>query len=271
MKKLLILALTIALLALMAPTIADAAVANVGSTWVNGAQVYYQKPYRQRWIDAIGVDVVKYTQDFSALAVDDTTNDPTEWTWSPTEGGAGTTEGVITGVAGGEFLVTTAANENDGVNMQLKGASFYLAEGKPLYFGIKIKISDATESDLFLGVGAVDTDWLGGLPDGIYFEKLDDGTGVSAVTEDASETQTDGVAVMDTSYHIYEFYYDGVFTTAATAGTVTFWIDGTQVAQHTTAANITTDTAITPTIEYLTGTGGVDTFSIDWLYIIHPR
>ena len=272
MKKLLVAAIFVAVLAaLLIPGAAPAAVANVGSTWINGAQVYYQKPYRQRWLDAIGVDVIKYTQGFSSLPVDDTTGDPTEWTWSPTEGGAGTTDGVITGVAGGEFLVTTAANEDDGVNMQIKGESYKCEDGKPLYFGIKIKISDATESDLFIGVGITDTAWGDGLTDGIYYEKLDGGTGVSAVTEDDAETQTDNVSVMDTSYHIYEFYYDGVLTTAATAGTVTFWIDGVQVAQHTTAANISIDTELTPTVEYLTGAGGVDTFSIDWINVIHPR
>lgn len=274
MKKLLVAAaifVAVLLAALLIPGAAPAAVANVGSTWINGAQVYYQKPYRQRWLDAIGVDVIKYTQGFSSLPVDDTTTDPDEWTWSPTEVGAGTTEGVITGVAGGEFLVTTAANEDDGVNMQIKGASFKCEDGKPLYFGIKIKISDATESDLFIGVGITDTDWLGGITDGYYFEKLDGGTDVSAVTEDTGETQTDNVAVMDTDYHIYEFYYDGVLTTAAAAGTVTFWVDGVEVAQHTTAANISIDTVITPTIEYLSGAAGVDTFSIDWLNVIHPR
>ena len=269
MKRLLIVAAL--LVALIVPGLAVAAVANVGSTWINGAQVYYQKPYRMRWLDAYGVDVIKYVQDFSKLAVDDTTGDPTEWTWSPVEIGAGTTTGVINTVAAGEFLITNAGNNDDGINMQIKGESFKCEDGKPLYFGVKMKISHATLSELFIGVGITDTDWAGGISDGMYFEKLAAGTGVSAVTEDTAETQTDNVAVMDTDYHIYELYYDGVLTTAATAGTVTFWIDGVQVAQHTTAANITIDTEITPTIEFTNGDAVVRTANVDWLRVIHPR
>jgi hypothetical protein len=272
MKKLFVIVLFVAALAALAiPGDAPAAVANVGSTWINGSQVYYQMPYRMRWLDVIGVDAIQYTQGFSSLPVDDTTGDPTEWTWSPVEIGAGTTTGVITTVAGGEFLITNAGNDDDGVNMQLKGESFKCEDGKSLYFGIKIKMSHATLSELFIGVGITDTLWSDGITDGIYFEKLAAGTGVSAVTEDTGETQTDNVAVMDTSYHIYEFYYDGVLTTDATAGTVTFWVDGVQVAQHTTAANITIDTEITPTIEFTNGDAVVRTANIDWINVVHPR
>ncbi len=253
------------LMALILPGLAFAYTIN--SKHVNEtALVFHDATYEMRWIDAWGIDVVKYTQDFVALPLDDTTDDPTEWTYTAT----GVSTAVLGTVYGGELLITTAAADNDGVNMQLKGEAFQLEDGMPLYFGIKIKLNEITNNELFIGLGITDNSWVGGVSDAIYFEKLDTLTGVSAITEDAAETQTDNLMVMDTSYHIYEFIFDGTFTTAYTSGIVKFYIDGVLVATHTTTADISTDTEMTPTIEYTSGTGAV-TATVDWIRVIQLR
>ncbi|MCJ7484821.1 MAG: hypothetical protein MUQ25_01460, partial [Candidatus Aminicenantes bacterium] len=101
----------------------------------------------------------------------------------------------LTTVAGGELLITTAGADDDGVSLQTTGEAFYLTENDPLYFGCKVKISEATEADLLIGVCITDTTLLGGMTDGIYFEKLDAGTGVSAVSEDTGETREVGTSL----------------------------------------------------------------------------
>ena len=168
------------------------------------------------------------------------------------------------------MVVQCGNTDDDGMGLQVKGEAFKLEDGMPLYFGIRMKLSDATDSEIFVGLSITDIDIAGGISDGVYFEKLDTATGVSAITEDDAETQTDNVATMDTDYHIYEFVFDGDFTTAYTSGTVKFFIDGVEVAHHTTTANIPEDTELTPTIEFTSGTGA-DTVSVDWLRVIQLR
>jgi hypothetical protein len=91
---------------------------------IAGNLAFYNRT-KHRLVDAIGPDVVKYVDDFvvSPLAAADA---PLGWTVTLVEAGGG--ESTITKVdgIGGELLLTTDANENDGINMQLAGESFEL-------------------------------------------------------------------------------------------------------------------------------------------------
>ncbi len=261
MKKLLI---TVLLAALLVPGAALAV--SLHSDWYQDKAIYFYDTYPMRWVDAIGTDVIKYTQDFASLDSDTPGLIPTEWTEFPV--GASTAR--INTAAGGELIITTGVNNLDSVNLQVKGQAFYLEDTMPLYFGIRIKIDEATDAELYIGISVTDTDLTGGVTDAIFFQKLDTETGVTAVTTDGAATETDDCAVMDTDYHIYEFVCDGNFTTAYTSGTVKFYIDGVLVATHTTTANISTDTTMTPTIEFTSGTGAV-TATVDWIRVIQLR
>jgi hypothetical protein len=162
------------------------------------------------------------------------------------ETGAGeTTVAAATTVNGGALLITTDAAENDGANIQMLGEAFQPAASTLLYFGCKVQISDATQSDLLVGLCITDTDLLGGMTDGMYFRKPDGSTTLSAVLEQDS-TETTGTAatvVADTDMYL-EIVANGV--------TVDFYVDGTMLTQMA-QTNVPDDELLTPSIHFLTG------------------
>jgi hypothetical protein len=218
--------------------------------------------HRNRWVDAWGPVVSKFVSEFDRLSVDDTTGWPTEFTNTIVQGGSGnTTFALVVGAEGGAAIITTDDVDNDGVNMQLKGEAFKLATNKPLYFGIKMTCSEATQSDFLVGLAITDTDALGGLTDGVYFRKVDAATAVTCVIEkDSAETASSTLSTLDTSAHIYEFYYDG-------AGNVTPYVDGT-ASTALSGSNLPDDEFLTLTLHLLSGAAGAKTFTIDWVRAI---
>ena len=235
--------------------------AQVHSQYNKGALVYWET-HRCRWIDAIGSEVVKYIDDFIDLPVDDTTGDPTAWTMTVVEAGAGNTTVTSANVAGGALLITTDANEDDGANLQLNGEAFKLSSGNPLYFGTRLKMSEATQSDLFIGLAITDTDILGGVTDRIGFQKLDGETGLKFLLEkDSTETLSSALhtVVADTNIFL-EFFYDG-------ASTVLVFVNGTQVAAPA-LTNLPDDEELRVTIQFLAGSATAKTCTVDFIRCI---
>ena len=239
--------------------IADAAVANVGAQWVNGALVYYQKPYRMRWLKVVGIDAISYMRDFASLPTDDVTTYPTEWTTTLVDGGIdGLDSAGIGTTAGGVWKILTNDAENDGQNIQITGESFLPAADKPFYFGITLQIDEATESDFIVGLCTTDTDLLGNMTDGIYFRKVDASTDIAFVTEVGSaETPSTAVGTLvDNTYVTLELY-------AESNTSVKAYIDGVLVATHT--AGITA-VELTPSVHFLTGEAVFHAMLVDWLH-----
>jgi len=217
------------------------------SRWINGAWCLYDT-YRFRLIDAFGANVHKYITDFCSLATDDTTGDPTEYTNTVVEAGAGDSTAIVNVDAQGGWLrINAAGNENDGANLQLKGEPFKVTSGDLLYFGTKIKMDEVTQSDACIGlcIGA-NTTLCGGMTDGIYFRTVDGSAALTFVTEkDSTETATSVVTTLvAAAEYILEFYADSTTTVYA-------YVNGTLVATHTT--NIPDDEALTVSIAYLNG------------------
>lgn len=233
--------------------------ANVHSKRIAGNLVFWDT-HRERLIDAIGPDVVKFEDDFviSRLAAADA---PVGWTVTLVEAGAG--ESTITkpdGV-GGELVLTTDANEDDGVQLQVAGESFKLsASQSATYFGCRVKTGEATQSDFILGLCITDTTLLGGMTDGVYFRKVDGSTSVATVTEkNSTETETTGVlTVAADTYYLLEWFFSG--------SSVRFYVDGVLVATHT--ANIVDDEEITPSIAFLSGNAAAETLTVDYVRAI---
>lgn len=229
------------------------------SRYVNGNLAFYNNN-RHRLIDAIGLDVVKFEDDFivfKSAAADALVG----WTVTLVEGGSGETTVATQDGAGGELLITTDNAENDGANLQVIKESFgLLASTRNVYFGIRMKSGEATQSDFLVGLCITDTDLLGGMTDGVYFRKVDGSTSVAAVTEkNSTETETTGVLTFAAdTYYILEFYFVGA--------TVYFYVDGVLVATHTT--NIVDDELLTPSIHFLTGNAAAETMTVDWVRAI---
>lgn len=216
--------------------------------------------HRKRILEAIGPDAIKYIDDFVSGPAADAEFD-NFWTVTRVEAGGGESTMARADVSGGVLRVTTDANENDGINAQLLGESFKLALGTKLYFGIRMKASEATESDVFVGLAVTDTDILGGVTDRIGFQKLDGSTDVKAMLEKgSSETLTAALATLDTSYHIYEFYVDEL-------GNVEFFIDGVSVAAPD-VANLPNSEELRVSLQFLAGSTVAKTLDIDWIRCI---
>ena len=233
---------------------------STNSRYIRGALAFFGT-HRKRLLNAIGENVVSYIEDFVNLPVDDTTGDPLAWTTTVVEAGSGTTTFASTDASGGKAIITTAGNEDDGGNYQLNGESFETTSDQDLYFGTKLAINDADNTDIIVGLAVTDTTLLGGLADGIYFESVDGSASISTVTEASSTaTQNDSAGTLVDATEIeLEFYYDG------TAGNVEFYIDGTLVNTHTT--NIPS-TQMRVSVHFLTGEATANTCTIDWIRCI---
>lgn len=231
------------------------------SRTINGNLAYWHT-HRHRLVGAIGPDVFEFFDDFVRF-VSASADAQIGWTTTLVETGAGETTIATQDGTGGELLITTDAADNDGANLQVIKEAFGLltsASNRNVYFGIRMKSGEATQSDFLVGLCITDTDLLGGLSDGVYFRKVDGSTAVAAVTEkDSTETETASVATFAAdTYVILEFYYVG--------GSVYFYVDGTLVATHT--ANIPDDELLTPSIHFLTGNAAIETMTVDWVRAI---
>lgn len=194
----------------------------------HGHLVFYDS-HLKRVVDVVGPDVTKYK--LTPNELNPSTTDPSGWTATVVEAGTGTSEFNPSDAI--DFIgdLITAANENDGINVQLLGEQFKLDADHHIYFGIKFKINDVIQSDFLAGLCITDTAMLGGVSDGVYFESLDASASVSFVSEAGStETQTDsvGTLVVDTVQY-WEFYWDGTKLQA--------FVDGVSV-YYATPANL---------------------------------
>jgi hypothetical protein len=238
---------------------------------IKGALVFRDNVNTHRWYNAIGPGVTKYINNFETLDSDDSTGDATEFELTITEGGGGgDTTHVITDLAGGALLITTDNLENDGINMQLgaaAGESIGLSGDYPLYVGTELAINDVDQTDLFFGVGVTDTDWSGGITDGIYFSSIDESSALNFTTEkDSVENATAAATLADGVYIRMEFLYDGVNVKA--------YINDVEVTAAKTAGSAATfpdDELLRLTLEFLTGEAIANTCTVKWIRMIHLR
>jgi hypothetical protein len=228
------------------------------SRHIAGALAFYDG-HLKSIVDAVGAGVVKYVNDFVALPASEASLG--DWTVTLVEAGVGETT-VTPGDSGnGVLLITTDAADNDGANLQLNGESFKLEANKPLYFGARIQaISDATQSDLFVGLAITDTDILGGVTDRIGFESLDGATALDFVVEkDSAETKVAGVATLaDATAITLEFYWDGAALEA--------FVNGVSVATPA-LANLPNDEELRVSLQFLTGAAAAKTCGVDWIRV----
>jgi hypothetical protein len=232
--------------------------ANVHSKRVLGNLVFYDTTH-QRWLDAIGPDVTKFILNPAYMPDDDTTGDLDGFTHTATEVGAGTSTAAL---SDNTLLITTAANENDGVNLQVKGEAFDLASGNYVYFGINFQASEATQSDFFVGLAMTDTTLLAAVDTAVYFECLDASTDINFVLEKDNTETTSASAVgtfADATNITLEFLFDG--------SAVDAWVDGTLQTRLATT-NLPDDEQLTPSIHFLTGAASAETMTINWLRVI---
>lgn len=211
-----------------------------------------------RWLDAWG-NVDKYI-----LNVYNTG----EWTTTAT----GTAPVANSVLPDAKILISTQASTDfSGDNMQVLGTKFKLEAGKPLYFGAKITCSEATQSDLVVGLCGTDTTLTAASSShalavgagGAFFSKIDAVTSIYFKTYTTGTEANSAVAgTLDTSAHWYEMYWDGYKLTG--------YFDGASIGCF--GSGVTTE-VLTPSICFRKGdtAAGVYTCTIHEFITIAVR
>lgn len=195
-----------------------------------------------------------YFEDFDYYAAAD---------WTVTETDAGATQALADG-DGGLLLITNTAADNDLVSLQKKGESFRFASGKPLFFEARFKVSDATQSDVVIGLQITDTTPLD-VSDGVFFIKADGAATVDfRVEKNNTATTASAMATMaDDTYIRLGFYYDGV-------SAVQYFVNGS-IAGSSVTTNLPDDEDMTITIAIQNGEAVAKTMTVDYVYVAKER
>jgi hypothetical protein len=205
-------------------------------------------------------DYVVYFNDF-LVAQDYAASD---WVVTTTEAGAGSaTEALAADEASGALLLTNDAADDDLDSLQSTEEFARLTSGKKLWMEWKIKTSDATQSDLFVGLGITDTTPLD-TSDRVGFQKDDGNASILCKTEkDGTETSTDsGSDMTNDTYVTLGFYYDG-------GSSVEFYVNRAKVATHTT--NVPDDENLAITMHIQNGEAVAKTLTVDYIYLCQQR
>jgi len=202
-------------------------------------------------------EAYRYEEDFFNYDIGD-------WTLTTVEAGAGDATEAIADEAGGVLLITNDAADDDSDEFQKVGEAFKLIAGKPLYFEARVKVSDAIQSDMIIGLCITDTTLLGGLSDGVYFIKDDGDANLDFVTEkNSTETKADtGVDLVNATYVILGFYWDG-------AGNVTPYVNGEAKTTH--ATNVPDDEELRVSFGIKNGEAVAKTMSVDYIKVVQKR
>lgn len=193
----------------------------------------------------------------------------TSWTITTTEAGAGDATEALTDEDGGVLLVTNDAADDDADFFQKVGESFLMEAGKPAVFKARIKTSDATQSDIVIGLQVTDTTPLS-VTDGIYFLKSDGAATVDFICRKnatTGSTSASAVATMaNNTWIVLGWYYDG-------KGNVECFVDDVKVAGGTLDASSTylPDTELSVSFGLQNGEAVAKTLSVDYILAAKMR
>lgn len=167
----------------------------------------------------------------------------------------------------GELLLSSAGTTDDDGSLIQIDEEFVLLSAKKMWFEAKVKVADADQMDVFVGLSTVNaTNPEAVLTNGdrVGFQINDGDASILCKTEkNGTETSTDsGVDAADATYVQLGIYFDGV--------TVQFFVNRNWVATHT--ANIVNDENIAPVLFELSGNAtGTKTMTADYVFCVTER
>ena len=182
--------------------------------------------------------------------------------WTVTETDASATQALTDG-DGGLLLITNTAADNDLVALQKKGESFRFASGKKLFFEARLKVNDATQSDLVVGLQITDASPLD-VTDGVFFIKDDGSTSVVLRVEknNTATATTVGTMANDTFIRL-GFYYDG-------DSQIQYFVNGTLGGASVTT-NLVDDEDLTVSFALQNGEAVAKTMTVDYIFVAKER
>lgn len=218
-----------------------------------------------------GVTTAKKTDPLGEFILPDYTKSHVYWEefdyytaadWVVTETGIATQ--VLTDEDGGVLLVTNAAGDDDASFQQKVGESFLFETGKKLWFEARLKVNNAVETDVVMGLQITDTTPLD-VSDGVFFIKPDGDTTINFLVEkDNTATTTSDVGDMvNNTYIRLGFFYNGV-------DAIDIFVDGVQVDSSVTT-NLPDDEELTISFGIQNGEASAQTLSVDYILAAKER
>jgi hypothetical protein len=188
-----------------------------------------------------------------------------DFTITTTEAGTGSATEALTSGAGGQLLLTNAAGDNDLDFLQLKGESFKLSSSKRAFFEARFKVSDATQSDVVMGLQITDTTPLA-VTDGVYFMKDDGDTNLDFhIEKDGTDTTTAAVTTLaDDTFVTVGFFID------PNTSQVSYFI-GEAEPVGVVNTNLPDDEELTVSFGIQNGEAAAKTMTIDYVNVICER
>lgn len=189
--------------------------------------------------------------------------------WVVTETDAGATE-ALTDADGGVLLITNTAADNDLVAIQKVGESFTFASNKKLFFKARFKVSNATQSDVVMGLQITDTTPIS-VSNGVYFLKSDDAATLDfkIVGSSTASTASAIATLSDDTYITVAFYYDG-----GVSGYVNYYAS-TDSSNPTFLGRLATtnlpSTELTVSFALQNGNAVARTMSVDYIFVGKER
>jgi len=186
--------------------------------------------------------------------------------WTVTETSATATQALADGDGG--WLLLTNSTEDDSLNaLQKVGESFLLTSGKKTFFKTRFKVSDATQSDVVIGLQITDASPLD-VSDGVYFLKTDGAATVDLICRKnattGSNTETAVATLSDDTFVTLGWYYDG-------QGSITYSVNGTVAGSMDASSSYLPDTDLTVSFAIQNGAAAAKTMTVDFIYAAQQR
>ena len=151
------------------------------------------------------------------------------------------------------------------VILQLKGESFKLSSSKKAFFEARFKVSDATQSDIVMGLQITDTTPLA-VSDGVYFMKDDGDTNLDFhIEKDGTDTTTAAITTLaDDTFVTVGFFID------PNTSQVSYFI-GEAEPVGVVNTNLPDDEELTVSFGIQNGEAAAKTMTIDYVNVICER
>jgi len=186
--------------------------------------------------------------------------------WTVTETDAGATQALTAG-DGGLLLITNTAADNDLVALQKNPAAWSFTAGKKSFFSARFKVSDATQSDLVIGLQVVDATPLD-VTDGVYFLKADGAATVNVICRKnatTGSTSASAIATLaDDTFITLGWYYDG-------DSKIAYAVNGSVLGSLDASSSYLPDTNVTVSFALQNGEAVAKTMTVDYIYVAKER
>lgn len=186
--------------------------------------------------------------------------------WTVTETSATATQALADG-DGGWLLLTNSTEDNSLNALQKVGESFLMESGKQAFFKARFKVSDATQSDVVIGLQITDATPLD-VSDGIYFLKADGAATVDLVCRKnattGSNTATAVATLSDDTFVTLGWYYDG-------QGNLSYSVNNSVTGSLSASSSYLPDTELTVSFAIQNGEAAAKTMTVDYIYAAKQR